>query len=345
MPYKLKLLIALFFLQSISLQAQKLKLPKPFGKKKGTTQWYGVPVKERKIKNNNNVYATVGFGGGSSNYYGDLTSYKYPVETILKMTRWNLSANYTKHFNHRFAARLALSYARILGDDDNFKSATGVYLDKYARGVHFRNDLKEFSLTGVYDFARYRSSSYNHRQKITPYLFGGIALANHNPRARAATSASGAVSKEWEKLREKDSEGLSGLGERQYPTIAFAIPFGAGFRFKLTDQLDFSIEGGIRKTFGRGGKYLDDVAGRYIPTASSNTIPTDAEKYSYRRNEVFSARTGNLRNLGIAPNINTQQSPGVGSPRGNGRQDWYLLTVFSLNYYIPAKIRCFPYQR
>lgn len=329
----------------INVDAQKYKLPKIFQKKKGSTQWYGDPVSERKLKNNYNIYSTVGLGGGTSNYYGEMTSYKYPIATILKTTRWNFSANYTKHYSYRFAARISFSYARIAGDDKNFEKSEGSYLAKYARGLHFRNDLKEFALVGIYDFTKYRKGGYTLRPKVTPYAFLGLSLANHNPRARGATEADGTVNKDWLKLREFDTEGqVAELDGKQYSTIAFAVPFGAGIRYKIHDQFDISIEGGFRYTFSRGGKYLDDVSENYILNSDINPNPTNAEKFSYRANELYWAKTGELRNQSlIINNKPTTLTPTNDSfNRGNGRQDLYFLTMISLNYYIPSQIKCRP---
>ncbi|MES2795671.1 MAG: DUF6089 family protein [Bacteroidota bacterium] len=341
MMTRLKFTLFILLSYSVAIEAQKIKLPSFLGKKRGSTQWYGDPVSERKLKNNYNIYSTVGLGGGTSNYYGDMTSYKYPISTILKGTRWNLSANYTKHFSYNFAARIALSYARITGDDANYEEAEGLYLVKYSRGLHFRNDLKEISLVGIYDFTRYRKGGYMMRPKYTPFVLGGLAIVNHNPRARAAADPiSGAISNDWVKLREFDTEGQGDLGKKQYSTISFAIPLGAGLRYKLADQLDFTIEGGIRYTISEGGKYLDDVSRNYIPSSGTNPNPSPSEMFSYRAKELYAARTGKLRDFSkITPPITVTPS-GNPTERGNGRQDWYFFTILQLNYYIPSQIKC-----
>ena len=344
MRSRLRLVIIIILGILNGTNAQKFHLPQVFGKKKGSTQWYGDPVKETVLKNNYNIYSTVGLGFGTSNYYGDMTSYKYPIATILKSTRWNFSANYTKHYAYNFAARIALSYARITGDDNNFKNAVGSYLTKYSRGLHFRNDLKELSLVGIYDFTKYRKAGYIMRPKFTPYAFAGLALTNHNPKARGENSATGEVSKDWLKLREFDTEGQSNLGQKQYNTIVFAIPFGAGLRYKIADQLDISFEGGFRYTVSEAGKYLDDVAENYIASSGTNTAPTNSEKFSYRAKEIYAARTGERRDPSKITLPVSALPSGAPAMRGNGRQDIYFLTILSLNYYIPSQIKCPPFR-
>jgi hypothetical protein len=193
----------------------------------------------------------------------------------------------------------------------------------------------------MYDFAQNIKGGFEKRQSFTPYFFAGVAFANHEPLARSE-AINGVVSKEWVRLRELDTEGQSGLGKKQYSTIAFAIPFGMGFRYKINNQLDFSAEGGLRPTFGSGGKYLDDVSGDYIPTAGTSIRPTDSEKFSYRAPELYAARTGDLRDVNkVNPMPLTRDlTTGNALQRGNGRQDWYFITCFQLNYYIPKNIKC-----
>ncbi len=342
MKFKLVIILFLYFLNTIEAQ-QRVKLPKLFGKKRGSTQWYGDPISEPKLKNNYNIYATVGLGGGTSNYYGDMTSYKYPIATILKNTRFNFSANYTKHFSYNFAARISVTSARITGDDENFKNSVVSLLEKYSRGLHFRNDLKEIGLVGIYDFTRYRKGGFIMRPKFTPFIFGGLAITNHNPAARApADPITGAVNKNWQKIRQFDTEGQSDLGKKQYSTVAFTIPLGAGLRLKIHDQWDITFEGGLRYTVSEGGKYLDDVSENYIKSSGTNPNPTQNEIYSFRADEPFSARTGNARDFSKIVLPPTIDANGNAAKRGNGRQDWYFLTAIQLNYYIPSQIKCVP---
>jgi Domain of unknown function (DUF6089) len=339
-----KFILFILFLFSNELLAQRFKLPKLLTRKRPSTQWYGDPVVDYHYKNNFNKYAIVGIGGGTSDYYGDMTSYRIPFATILKMTRWNLSANYTKHFKYNLSARVALTYARISGDDNNFENAPA-FQQKYSRGLHFRNDLKEMSLVGMYDLVTNIKGGIEKRQTFVPYLFAGLGFASHSPMARDISTGLGKKNN-WLKLRDLDTEGQGGLGEKQYASIAFSVPFGMGIRYKINDKFDLSIEGGLRPTFGSGGQYLDDVSGYYIPTAATNTATgggTESEKFSYRANEIIAARTGQLRNQNkVNPKPLTQDiSTGARTLRGNDhRQDWYLLTAFQLNYYIPRLIKC-----
>jgi hypothetical protein len=68
-------------------------------------------------KNVLNQYATVGIGGGSSHYFGDLAPYSRFYYGIYTNVRWNGSINYTRFLNANAAARISYTYARLYGDD------------------------------------------------------------------------------------------------------------------------------------------------------------------------------------------------------------------------------------
>ncbi len=304
------------------------------------TQWKGVPKYESQFRQPFDGYRLVGVGLGTANYYGDMASYRLPVATILKNTRWNIGATYTKYFTDKFSMRLGLSVIRIMADDANFENGSAGFLTKYSRGLHFRNTLKEGTLVGIFDFSKKYKGGFERRADITPYALIGLSLANHNPKAReAADPVTGAVKKEWLKLRQFDTEGQSDLDQKQYSTVALSVPFGMGLKFKISPNMDFAAEGRINYTFNNGGKYLDDVSENYI--AIPGNIPTtQSERFSYRALETINARTGKARNMGKVTPPDTQTVIGAPAPRGNGRQDIYFLSVFQLNYYLPSQIRC-----
>jgi hypothetical protein len=88
-------------------------------------------------------------GIGSSSYYGDLSSYSRPIQSTLDEIRWNVGGYYTHYFTSRWGARVGLRYVRIAGNDFNM-GVVGKQ-DRFARNLHFRNDLKELSAVGIYN--------------------------------------------------------------------------------------------------------------------------------------------------------------------------------------------------
>ena len=178
-------------------------------------------------------YSSVSLGAGSSTYFGDLAGYRQPLKSLFTLPRWNAALGYTRQFTPHFAARAMFTYARIVGDDYTYtKSNPEKYPAQYARNLHFRNDLKEFAITGIYNFiADGRNSKA--RAKFTPYVFGGLGLLAHSPEARTPTTTNGNngeyEARKWVKLQPLHTEGQGQPGyDKPYSLVTLAIPVGFG---------------------------------------------------------------------------------------------------------------------
>jgi hypothetical protein len=97
---------------------------------------------------------------------------------------------------------------------------------------------------------------------------------------------------EWVDLQPLGTEGQRVLLQEEdtnnkikpYNRIQVAIPFGIGFRFRLSTKLDISSEFSFRYSFT---DYLDDVSGNYIDLGAFGENDL-AKALSYRSNEVAS---------------------------------------------------------
>lgn len=293
-------------------------------------------------------YFTVGLGIGTSNYYGDMASYTTPFRSTFGMMRWNISGNYTRHFTPRLAARASFTYARIAGDDYKMNKNDPTNL-RFARNLSFRNDLKEFSLQGIFKLTP-DNRSYDRRPQFSSYLFGGVAVVAHNPKALDEEGG------HWVKLRSLGTEGQGRPGyAKPYSLIQFAIPVGIGVRYKINDRFDVGAELGFRVTFT---DYLDDVAGNYADPALFADNPT-ALKMANRSGEQYEVRKGADRTAGLAQYVQgvygvTNEDPfqvlkdnnygAVGTPRGNSPnlKDNYLIGTIHVNYVLPTQVKCPP---
>jgi hypothetical protein len=297
-------------------------------------------------------YSSVGFGLGTSNYYGDLAPYRRPVASTFKMMRWSIAGNYTRHFTPRLAARASFTYARIAGDDyimnRGSKHETNIF---YARNLHFRNDLKEFSVQGIFKLTP-DNRSYDRRPQFGAYLFAGIALTAHNPKALDSLNGT------WVKLQPLGTEGQGNEGyDKKYSLVQFAIPVGIGVRYKINSRFDISAELGFRKTFT---DYLDDTHGAYADPSLFANDPT-ALHFSNRTQDRIAVRKGADRTeslkkfvqtnyVGVAPDADpyaVMLERGFGAPgsdRGNSPtlKDNYLIGQIQIHYIIPAQIKCPP---
>ncbi len=294
---------------------------------------------QRRVNTKFLPYAEVGLGVGTSTYYGELAGYRRPFRSTFTLPRWNVGLMYTRHFTPRFAARASFTYARITGDDYTYnKNIVLQNPAQFTRNLHFRNDLKEFALEGIYNFVEDGRNS-SKRAQFTPYIFGGIALLAHSPEARDVATADGGVSKEWVKLQPLGTEGQGQPGyEKPYSLVTLAIPVGLGVRYKLNDNFNIAAEIGLRYTFT---DYLDDVGGPY-PTDPS-ILTGKAAVFANRSAEQFAARKGGDRTAGITQITNAGYDPTtfIRADRGS-INDSYLLTSIQIHYIIPGKIKCPP---
>ncbi|MFD2937036.1 DUF6089 family protein [Spirosoma flavum] len=301
-------------------------------------------------------YSSITFGGGTSTYFGDLAGYGKPIRALFTLPRWNVGLGYTRQFTPHFAARATFTWARITGDDYKFnKNDINNGLVQYARNLHFRNDLKEFAITGIYNFvADGRNSDV--RAKFTPYIFGGLALLAHSPEARTpvadGTGSDVYAGQQWVKLQPLHTEGQGQPGrDKPYSLVTLAIPVGFGVRYMINESFNVGAEIGFRYTFT---DYLDDVGSGTYPDPA--TLQGVASVMSDRRQkEQFAARylknppdrytvLVNLFQTGT-PDEKAAVTDALNTPNRGGRgllNDGYLLTNFSIHYIIPSKIKCPP---
>jgi hypothetical protein len=316
-------------------------------------------------RSNFEKHSDISFGIGTSNYYGDIAPFNRPIQSTLQNIRWNASFNYTRHFSPHLSGSLGFTWARIAADDNKFEGVPG--LDQlYMRNVHFRNDVKELAVTGIYNFIP-QSRSFRNREKLSPYVFAGIAIFHHNPEAKVPTDYAGSEASpgEWVSLQPLSTEGQgsNGYPDQSYNLINVSIPFGVGIRYKLSHYWDLGFEAGVRYTFS---DYLDDVGGYYADPTDLLQISSLSAAMGHRENEKFAALSGKDREAFIRNYYATQGTKG--SPAnpaflnatlfplntlptfdgafGEGRNsssrlnDMYLLTSFRIIYHIAPSIKC-----
>lgn len=296
-------------------------------------------------------YSSAGIGVGTANYYGELSPIRDPVHSTFGMMRWNVSANYTRQFSPRWAGRVSLTMARISGDSYRFINRIDTYGDIFMKNLHFRNDLKELSAVGIYNFGT-QGRNFLQRARLTPYIFGGVAVFAHNPKAKppvAGEVASGG----WVALQPLGTEGQGRAGyARPYSLVNLAIPFGLGFRYKFNEKIDVSLEAGFRYTFT---DYIDDIGSTYADPAALADNPL-AAAMANRSLESIAARRGGDRteaarrylvkfrgypdNGTFDPFAAPVEGFSTGDIRGGGNTDLILLTTLRVNYILSPAIRC-----
>ena len=227
--------------------------------------------------------------GGFSNYLGDLQE----NSVTLEQSRRAFGAGVSYNINHHLALRGGVAWGKI-GADDKTNTSTALQL----RNLSFQSSVKEAHLMAEWSLfdLRYR--------KLTPYVFGGLALYHFNPFTYDTLG-----SKIYLQPLSTEGQGLAGYPNRKsYKLTQFALPVGAGIRLRLYDNITVSYELGLRKLFT---DYLDDVSSTYADqTALAAAKGSTAVAMAYRGSELKNGST----------------YPAEGTIRGNPRlKDWYYM--------------------
>ena len=228
--------------------------------------------------------------GGFSNYIGDLQSKVYTTE----QSHGAFGAGLQYDLNGHFSILGNASYGRIGASDAYSKQA-----DLRARNLSFQSRIYEGNFLLEYNLLDLNE------HRLTPYVFGGIALFHFNPYAYDSLGK-----KVYLRPLSTEGEGLSQYPNRKlYNLFQFAIPFGGGIKFCITNNVVLAYEIGLRKTFT---DYLDDVSTTYVDRATLLAAKgPKAVEMAYRGGELKGGAA----------------YPPAGTIRGGSKhKDWYYLS-------------------
>ena len=228
---------------------------------------------------------------GSSNYSGDLQDKRFTFSQSHFAGRFGVSYDITDHFS----VQSGLTFGKL--------SANDKYGRNKARNLNFTSGLTEVNI-GLQYFITPISEHV-----LTPYVFAGMAVYHFNSYT---TDTSGTKTY----LRPLSTEGEGFIaGKKNYNLTQIAIPFGAGVKFSLSDNVNIGLELGYRKLFT---DYLDDVSTTYVDqTTLLNNHGPEAVELAYRGNELK----------------NGAPYPAGGSIRGGStHKDWYYFTGLTASF-------------
>jgi hypothetical protein len=292
----------------------------------------------------NKRYYSVGATVSSINYFGDLAPKSHIASTKLRFTKPALGITGMYRVGPQSSFRSSFMWGRLKADD--FRSDIEGENSKYrhVRNLHFRNDVKELSVEYIFDLTMHQRTFIS-RPQLVPYLFAGIAIFHHNPRAKVPEvdayhyeignaepiaendpRYAGVSPGEWISLRPLGTEGqyVEGSGVDPYSNWQIAVPFGAGVRYRLSRYFDLSFEIAYRQTFT---DYLDDVSGLYVDPEAFGTGPEAnlSRLMADRSKEPVGAVSGTNRDLVyIQENINSTHLYGQ-TPPDFGGQPYQLI--------------------
>lgn len=240
--------------------------------------------------------------GGVTNYQGELQGRAF----TFNQSNLGIGAGLKYDLTPHFAIRTGIQYGTIEASDreNNDPKLRPRNLSFQSRIVE-GNLLLEYTLFNMED------------KKISPYLFAGVAVYHFNPYAFDTLG-----NKVFLKPLSTEGQGLSAYPDRkEYKLTQFAIPFGGGIKFRISNNVILGYEIGLRKTFT---DYLDDVSTRYVDQfVLSQERGAKAVEMSYRGGEL---KDGN------------PVYPADGELRGSSKtKDWYYFQGLTLSIGIGGK--------
>lgn len=231
---------------------------------------------------------------GASNYFGDIAP-----EICIRETHAAGGLLYRYQHNSFFSSRYQFTYARISGNDQNFKG------NAY-RNISFQSDIYELAYFTEFNFKPFGMNYNQGEKKRSTFVFAGVNMFMFNP----VHVLPGGDKVE---LRDIGTEGQLLNGKKRYALVQPAFTMGLGYKFNLKKGTVLGFELGFRKTFT---DYLDDTKGTY---ADYNAM-------------VAKQGTG-AGELSHPETLNGNPPIQAGSMRGDRNfTDWYFILGLTLTF-------------
>jgi hypothetical protein len=184
---------------------------------------------------------TISLFTGLINYQGDLN----PNSISIGHSKFAAGVSIRKPLSRWFALRGGINIGQIEAADRYNRD----YLKP--RNLSFFTTIKEA-------YAALELSLLNiNKSRFTPYMYGGIAVFHFNPWTFDNNGE-----KVFLKPLSTEGQGLSQFpSQKPYNLTQFALPFGAGIKYAVGDNIIIGFEFSQRKTFT---DHLDDVSSFYV---------------------------------------------------------------------------------
>lgn len=190
-------------------------------------------------------------GGGpdeAANLYKDLD---------LQATRAAVEGKYLYMLAQNFGVGGNLMFGFVSANDDFTENTPRNYRNLQVRTffTELSGQIRFYPLKEKFGHVyRLRGARVNIIQNSSVYLYTGFGATFFNPQ--------GPYNGKWHNLRKLGTEGQGIMpGSDFYSPITPVIPFGVGFKYALSNKINFEFEYGGRKTFT---DYFDDVSTLYF---------------------------------------------------------------------------------
>lgn len=193
-----------------------------------------------------------GFTAGAAHYFGDLNT-----RAALNRPKPAIGAFFRKQFGNYIGLRVGAHFAQVGYSDVYSKNEY-----QKTRNLSFNSNIWEVAVQGDFNFFRFVPGDPDYL--FTPYITIGAGIFTYDPYAY--------LDGKKEFLRPLGTEGqtLGYKGRKQYNTMAFCIPVGAGLKYNISDRMNISFEVSQRFTTT---DYLDDVSTTYIGASRFGVLP------------------------------------------------------------------------
>ena len=249
----------------------------------------------------------VGGSVGLSYYMGDINPRKPFVDSNLG---WGALVRY--YDGTRWAFRLAYSNLQLDGSD----KASGY---RPERGLSFHDNVHDIAVIAEFNFFDYFTGSK--RNRVSPYLFGGISLLMFNPKADDGTELCSI-------LTDTDGDGLideNSSSTAKYRKMAVSLPFGIGVKYSVNRKIGMALEWRWHYAFT---DWLDDCHG-YYPRYKKVTDPNKPNYVQYADPTGFAEDVVGEDSSGNPIYGNDKQYIQRGNSANN---DWYGYLNLSITY-------------
>ncbi len=231
--------------------------------------------------------------GGTANYQGDLQPKRFTFNQAGPAA--GLGVLY--ELSDKLYLRGNITVGKMKASDANANQNT-------SRNLSFSSPVTDIHLGLEYDLLN------SYQKSITPFVFAGISAFTFNPSALDTAGA-----KVYLQPLGTEGQGFY-QGRTKYALTQMALPFGAGIKFALSENIRIRFELGLRKTFT---DYLDDVSTTYADQ-------TDLLINNGQRAVDMAFRGDELK-------ANSRPYPNANSMRGNPEsKDWYYFTGLGISF-------------
>jgi len=291
-------------------------------------------------------YLEIGGQIGAAGYMGEMNNQVFGSDnkSFLGFNSYSGGVSIKRYFNpisakdRTWGIRLDYNFSNIKGDDAS--SSVPSHKD---RDLRFTNNIHEIGMMGEFHFYEFRPNRF--RNIVTPYVFAGVGMIYHNPKAEDADGKRVSLIDEKVELRkisyEKDGSGnfmLDTLGNlkvtnsQKYRKVAAIIPFGAGVKLNGKGSLApfaIGLELNYRYVFS---DFLDGIGNREYHDYSvvNPRKPNDAahlNDWDLQRAD-WEQLAGPHKTMGYADLVNRGETRGQ-KEKGN---DSYMTAVIRLTY-------------